>query len=127
MNIHKTHEVKDESYLVVETMLTTKIESIRRRIDLNNAIKQINNDLTNDDSDMDLIDTGNENGNEKKSVDKNNSIDNTKKIKDDLDEKPSIFKKLKGIYNSKKLNNLISIHFYIFKISSFYFIIRCYD
>ena len=36
-------------------MLTTKIESIRRRIDLNNAIKQINNDLTNDDSDMDLI------------------------------------------------------------------------
>jgi hypothetical protein len=87
---HQTYEVKDESYLVVENMLSTKIESIRRRIELNNTIKQIHNDLTNtnDDSDDDL------NDNDEKKPGNNN---NTETVKHEEQNKQSILTKLKGI------------------------------
>jgi hypothetical protein len=87
---HQTYEVKDESYLVVENMLSTKIESIRRRIELNNTIKQIHNDLkiTNDDSDVDL------NDNDEKKTGNNNNVET---VKDEEHTKQSILTKLKGI------------------------------
>lgn len=85
---HQTFEVKDESYLIVENMLSTKIESIRRRIELNNTIKQINNDLTNtnDDTDVDL------NDNDEKKTGINN---NTEAVKEVEHIKQSMLTKLK--------------------------------
>jgi hypothetical protein len=44
--VHQTHEVRDETYLQVEKMLKNKIEITKKRIELTNSFKSIQNDLT---------------------------------------------------------------------------------
>ena len=46
MNIHQTHEIKDEAYLNVEMILLQKIETTKKRIQLNRSLSLINRDLT---------------------------------------------------------------------------------
>lgn len=97
LDMHHSIEVKDESYLNVQKILLNKIDSTKRRIQLNNSLKIIKNDLMHT---YESIDFSNENDDDDDISDEEKNSSTTKNkgiLKDnENDSGKKIFMKLKN-------------------------------